>query len=270
VNLRSERLLGEASGLGLASASRSVAAQGAGRFLLPNQHRADASVASFGTSAGNLRPDVSFSPAPGSYLPAVAQGGGTAGDSPAAVTVRLSSSNGAAIFYRTAAGGTWLNYDPAAPLALNATASVEARTANSPIRQAIYTISTQELGVPPAVDADLNGLSDGWEQLFGQTDPNADPDGDGVNNLTEQNAGTDPLDSSSLPGLTPLSQITLVASPTLDGQNLVLSWPAGLGPVILERSSNFQDWSPVEPQPAGNSYSAPITGDRGFFRLTRP
>ena len=270
VNLRSDRLLGEAGGLALASASRSVAAQGAGRFLLPNQHRADASVASFGTSAGNLRPDVSFSPAPGTYLPAAAQSGGTGGDPPAAVTVRLSSSNGAAIFYRTSAGGTWLNYDAAAPLALNDSVSVEARTANSPIRQATYTIATQDLGVPPAVDADLNGLSDGWEQLFGQTDPNADPDGDGVNNITEQNAGTDPLDSSSLPGLTPLSQITLVASPTLDGQNLVLSWPAGLGPVILERSSNFQDWSAVDPQPAGNSYSAPITGERGFFRLATP
>jgi hypothetical protein len=91
-----------------------------------------------------------------------------------------------------------------------------------------------------------------------------------VNNLTEQNAGTAPLDSSTLPGLTPLSQITLVASPGLDGQNRVLSWPAGIGPAILECSSNFQDWSPMDPQPAGNRYSAPITGERGFFRLVKP
>jgi hypothetical protein len=45
------------------------------------------------------------------------------------------------------------------------------------------------------VDADLNGLPDGWEQAyFGQTgtDPNADPDIDGLSNLQEHGLGTDP------------------------------------------------------------------------------
>jgi hypothetical protein len=47
---------------------------------------------------------------------------------------------------------------------------------------------------------DTNGLPIAWElQHFGQTgvDPNADPDGDGVNNLQEYLADTDPNLASS-------------------------------------------------------------------------
>jgi hypothetical protein len=47
---------------------------------------------------------------------------------------------------------------------------------------------------------DTNGLSIAWELLnFGQTgvDPKADPDGDGMNNLQEYLAGTNPKDANS-------------------------------------------------------------------------
>lgn len=47
---------------------------------------------------------------------------------------------------------------------------------------------------------DTNGLPIAWEmQYFGQTgvDPNADPDGDGMSNMQEYLAGTNPLDASS-------------------------------------------------------------------------
>jgi hypothetical protein len=43
-------------------------------------------------------------------------------------------------------------------------------------------------------------LADAWEQLhFGnlEADPNDDPDGDGMDNLAEFLAGTDPLDAQS-------------------------------------------------------------------------
>jgi hypothetical protein len=270
VNLRTERFIGETDGLALAVASRPVEAQGAGRFVLPNQHRLDASVASFGTSAGNLRPDVFFTPPPGAYAPASGPPGDTGGDPPAAVTVRLSSSNGAAIFYRTSAGQAWTAYDPASPLALDATLTVEARSASSAIRRGTYTIAVPSLTVPEVADANLNGLADGWEQLFGQTDPNADPDGDGFNNLTEQNAGTDPLDGTSLPVGPPLSQINLTADLAPGGGSFTLTWPANIGPVILQYSTNFTDWAPVNPQPAGNSYAASLDGNRGFYRLVRP
>jgi hypothetical protein len=49
----------------------------------------------------------------------------------------------------------------------------------------------------PSGDSDGNGLPDAWEQqYFGHigVDPNADPDGDGLTNLQEFQAGTDPTD----------------------------------------------------------------------------
>jgi hypothetical protein len=270
VNVRTDRFGGEAAGLVLAATARSVAAQGAGRFLLPNQHTPDASVASFGTAAQNLRADVMFSPAPGVYAPALVQSGDTGGDAAAAVTVRLSSTDGAPVLYRLDASFPWSAYDPATPIVINATRTIEARTATSPIRRGTYTVAVQSLAVPSATDSDQDGLADAWEQLFGQTDPNADPDGDGANNVTEQNAGSDPLDPLSTPGLTPLEQINLVSATSPDGQTLTLTWPANIGPIELQRGTSLNDWAPVAPQPAANSYTVPVSDQRSFFRLVRP
>jgi hypothetical protein len=41
-------------------------------------------------------------------------------------------------------------------------------------------------------DADHDTMDDRWEQMFGVTDPNADPDGDGRTNAQEEDAGTHP------------------------------------------------------------------------------
>lgn len=41
-------------------------------------------------------------------------------------------------------------------------------------------------------DLDGDGLSDGWETLFGVTNPAGDPDNDGLDNATEQANGTNP------------------------------------------------------------------------------
>lgn len=50
------------------------------------------------------------------------------------------------------------------------------------------------------VDTDCNGLDDSWEMRYFDhlgVDPNADPDGDGMPNLQEYLAGTDPTDATS-------------------------------------------------------------------------
>lgn len=50
------------------------------------------------------------------------------------------------------------------------------------------------------LDSDGNGVADAWEQqYFGRigVDPNADPDGDGLNNLREYRAGTNPNNGQS-------------------------------------------------------------------------
>ena len=55
------------------------------------------------------------------------------------------------------------------------------------------------LGAVP-IDSDGDGLADSWEmQHFGSlgVNPNDDPDGDGVNNLREFRAGTDPNEAAS-------------------------------------------------------------------------
>ena len=48
------------------------------------------------------------------------------------------------------------------------------------------------LNLPDVLDADNDGLDDGWETLFGAFEPAADPDGDGRTNAQEYAAGTHP------------------------------------------------------------------------------
>ena len=72
------------------------------------------------------------------------------------------------------------------------------------------------------VDTDRNGLPDWWEQLyFGHltgTDPNADPDKDGVSNLQEYIADTNPLNSSSYLRIT---------SAQVSSNRMRISWSGG-------------------------------------------
>ena len=92
------------------------------------------------------------------------------------------------------------------------------------------------LNLQRIVDADLNGLPDWWElQYFGHltgTDPTADPDHDGMSNLAEWQAGTNPTNPASN------LQLALLSS----GQHgaVVLAWPGVAGKMYrLERSTNL-------------------------------
>jgi hypothetical protein len=65
------------------------------------------------------------------------------------------------------------------------------------------------LGTLP-VDADGDGLADAWEMhYFGalSANPDDDPDGDGLNNLREFRAGTNPTDAQSLFELVEISSV---------------------------------------------------------------
>jgi hypothetical protein len=74
--------------------------------------------------------------------------------------------------------------------------------------------------IPDGTDSDHSGLADAWQYLyFGHlgVDPNADPDGDGMSNLEEYLAGTNPLNPNDSLSITSFSF-------TPGGTNINLTW----------------------------------------------
>jgi hypothetical protein len=92
------------------------------------------------------------------------------------------------------------------------------------------------LNLKRMVDTDTNGLPDWWElQYFGHltgTNPNADADHDGMSNLAEWLAGTNPTNASSA--------LRLTAIPTNNPNTFVVRWPSVAGKYYwLERATNL-------------------------------
>ena len=73
-----------------------------------------------------------------------------------------------------------------------------------------------------------------------------------------------------VPRADPLAVTSLGIQPAPDGSTALLSWPAGLGEVVLEESIDLQEWLPAESQPATNSITVPLGPDKRFYRLARP
>jgi hypothetical protein len=98
------------------------------------------------------------------------------------------------------------------------------------------TIVYSQLTLNPTMDADGDGLRNGWEQQYG-LDPfsptgnsgaAADTDGDGMSNLQEFLTGTDPTNNASS-----FRVLTVVPQ----GNNLRVSWMTGIGKTnALQRS----------------------------------
>jgi hypothetical protein len=90
-----------------------------------------------------------------------------------------------------------------------------------------------QLGSAP-VDSDGDGLSDAWElQHFGNLNANGtgDPDGDGVDNLHEYRAGTNPLDPSSRFEVVEISKVSAGIS---------IRWTSQTGRIYrVKRSANL-------------------------------
>jgi uncharacterized repeat protein (TIGR01451 family) len=96
--------------------------------------------------------------------------------------------------------------------------------------------------VESGLDADHDGLPDAWEiRYFGSTNaaPHDDPDGDGLDNLAEYRAGTDPKDASSL---------TAIQSVKVRGNDIIVRFMSVGGKVYrLERANGFPalDWKVI-------------------------
>jgi len=128
---------------------------------------------------------------------------------------------------------------------------------------------------PPPNDADADGLPDAWEiQYFGSigapnANPNADPDGDGFNNLQEYRAGTNPLDANSY---------LRFDSVTRSSGIVVLQFNAAAGKPyrVLTRtnvtSGTWQTLTNVPPQPTSGPMTCidPNQGTTKFYRLVTP
>jgi Protein of unknown function (DUF1800)/PA14 domain/CHRD domain/Putative Ig domain len=115
------------------------------------------------------------------------------------------------------------------------------------------------------VDLNGNGMSDVWEWLYGATNlpPNVDADGDGVSNLNEARAGSNPFNSNSVP------KISLFAFTTTNGS---LTLPAQFGKVYwLQSTTNLggTNWlaeTNSVPRPVSLPITAPSAGTNLVFQ----
>lgn len=122
-----------------------------------------------------------------------------------------------------------------------------------------------DLGVD-LTDADGNGLPDSWEIAnFGAVgvNPNADPDGDGINNLTEYIVGSNPNSATSGWPATTLSR---------NETGNTFSFPTIPGRLYQVRvSNNLTAWSDLGTRIPGDGSTKSVTDpnppDRRFYRL---
>lgn len=120
------------------------------------------------------------------------------------------------------------------------------------------------------IDSDGNGLLDTWEIAhFGSIgqDPNDDPDGDGMTNLEEQKAGTDPNDFAS--------QFAFIHITTAPAGGLTIEWSSVADRVytVLRSTTVLGGYAPivsgVAATPPSNTYTDESASESGpyFYRL---
>jgi sialidase-1 len=114
----------------------------------------------------------------------------------------------------------------------------------------------------PATDADRDGLPDAWESFNNVTDPAADDDGDGRDNLSEYASGTDPHSPAS-------SLRTTGFQPQADGWHF--TWQAVPGRSYqIETTADLANWSAAAilqtASTKGSFTLAPTAATRAFVR----
>ncbi len=196
------------------------------------------------------------------------------GDQPTTLTMLASDPNGDAIFFKTnsrplrglnsdfnSTNGT-ITYLPARGYrGLDRfTFSATDSASNSAVVNFDVTVVA-----PP--DTNTNGLPDAWETTYGVTDPNGDPDGDGLTNLQEYLANTNPTNASSV--------LKVISASSLANGQFSLSWASVGGTRYRVQYANrvsdsFIDivrlvGAEMDPAPVGSTSTLSFTDD---FTLT--
>lgn len=116
-------------------------------------------------------------------------------------------------------------------------------------------------GISATIDLDGNGLADAWELLYRAeaVQPGDDDDGDGVTNLAESNAGTDPFSNDSY---------FRMADMRSSEDGIVLCWQTIAGKEYqLERTTDLENWvsEGVWRYGDGSLFSLPLCDDQKVF-----
>lgn len=258
-----------AAGIGSATTTAYTPAASAS-FALPNQYRANISFKNLEPSSGPRTADLTIDPASGNF---------PVGEE---LNVRISPTSASqSVFFRIN-GGSWTSYNASDPPTVQAATTIEAYTSGSagksPTRSATYTFAAKSpLILGASTDADNDGMPDAWEKAFNLASPTADADGDGVSNLDEYLAGTDPRDASDFPeGILQLRHSVVTNGGV---RTLRLAWDSALGNAILEASETLLpgSWQTVSSgivtegsekvHYASLSSGSPV---KRFFRLRNP
>jgi hypothetical protein len=128
---------------------------------------------------------------------------------------------------------------------------------------AVVTLEGEQIGLPIA-DSDKDGIPDWWERRYfsslGMLSEAGDWDEDGLNDLREYMAGTNPKDASSC-------FLCQAPQPDAGGNRMVIRWQSASNKTYtLLGASNLLDnvWTPLQSSisatPPQNTYTADISG----------
>jgi hypothetical protein len=123
-------------------------------------------------------------------------------------------------------------------------------------------------------DTDNDGLPDAWEVanglVVGVNDAGLDPDGDGMTNLQEYLAGTNPLDRGSVLRLEALADPAgvVLRFTAQAGKSYCLQFSDSLSPVFWQSSSNLGPFSVS--QAVQIKDPSTTSGSQRWYRLTTP
>ncbi len=145
--------------------------------------------------------------------------------------------------------------------------SLKSSVTFSRIAVAILFLAGGSAALSQMVDVNSNGMSDVWEWVYNATNvvPAVDSDGDGIANVKEATAGTDPFNSNSVPKISLLGLV---------GTNRSITMPAALGKLYqLQTLTNLAgtNWltetSMVVRTGTNFTFPSPATATMKYYRV---